>query len=133
MSAVLTASRPLRRRSLERTAMTPEEELGLLIAEQQRDDTHFVNRHEGEISMDAPAPNGEGVIGDLIGIDEDGEILTFGLRPGRALADTPKRMREAEHGTIYTYRRLGCKCAPCRAAQTKAVSEYRARRKGEQQ
>lgn len=109
--------------------MTPEEELELLIAEQQHDDTYFIDRREGEISLDAPTPDRTRTIHDLIGVDEDGEVVTF-LRNAAHLNYSPLRdPRQTVHGTIYAYRRLRCKCAPCKAAQAKAVREYRARRR----
>lgn len=136
MSAV-TAVRPLRRRSLERTGMTPEQELELLVAEQQKDDTYYVDRHPGEISLDARGPGGTGsTISDYVGVDEEGDLVIFGAPRGslrRVLGATPSFAdpRSITHGTIYSYRRLGCKCSPCRAAQAKAVSEYRANRRAE--
>lgn len=144
MATPTLARPPLRRRSLERTAMTPEQELELLIAEQQADDTYFIDRPSHIISLDAPAPHGEGAIGDLIGFDPWPAIdsmIDAGLDPldydldsdellvMLPLPATPPLADVSQHGTIYAYRRLRCRCVPCTAAQAKAVREYRASRK----
>lgn len=118
------ATRP-RRRTLERTAMTPEQELELLIAEQQADDTYFIDRPAGEISLDAPSPDGRSTISDLIGVDEEGNLVVF-FRPH---SDTAFDVQKMQHGTIYGYRRLRCRCFRCTTAQAIAVADYRARRK----
>lgn len=122
MSAVLAPPRRSRR-TLEREGMTPEQELELLIAEQKADDTYFIDRPAGEISIDAPAPNGEGTIGDMIGYDEEGELVVF-----MPLPPTSSPIGNAsQHGTIYAYARLKCKCRPCKNA--KAAYERERRRK----
>jgi hypothetical protein len=107
--------------------MTPEEELELLIAEQQADDTFFVDRPAGEISLDAPAPNGEGTIGDMIGYDEEGELAVFMPLPP---ASSPIG-NASQHGTIYAYKRLECRCVPCKAANAAYLAAYRKRRRDE--
>ena len=121
------AAAPLRRRTLERQGMTPEQELELLVREQQADDTYFIDRKEGEISLNAPTPDGRVSMGDLIGVGEEGETLVF-FRPH---SDTRFDDQKTQHGTIYGYRRLRCRCVPCTVAQSKAVREYRARKKAE--
>jgi hypothetical protein len=61
-------------------ALEREAELQLLAAQQERDDTYFVDRRHGEISLDASGPNG-GTVGDLIGVDpETGDVVSY-LRP----------------------------------------------------
>lgn len=96
--------------------MTREEELARLILEQERDDNYF-QRPERHVvlSLDAPAGFSEGgdlgVIGDLIGADEDGQIVSFLPRSrGWAMG------RFIPHGTKGGYVNHGCKCAPCTAA-----------------
>lgn len=126
--AVATAVRPRRRRSLERMAMTPEQELELLIAEQHADDTYYVDRHEGEISLDAPSPDGHSTLGDMIGVDEDGELIVFFSAHSGTAFDTQR----SQHGSLYGYRRLGCRCAPCKRANATYMREYRAARRAEQ-
>lgn len=122
MSALAVA--PLTRRTLERRGMTPEQELELLINEQQADDTFYVDRPSGEISLDAPAPHGEGTIGDLLAYDEEGELLVMLPLPA-----TPPLADANQHGTIYSYKRLSCRCLKCKAAQASFMREYRARKK----
>lgn len=107
--------------------MTPEQELELLINEQQKDDTYYVDRPSGEISLDAPTPDGVATMGDLVGIDDEGEITVFFRPPPGALFEN----QGPQHGTIYAYRRLRCRCVKCKKAQSTAVAEYRARRKTE--
>ena len=108
--------------------MTPEQELELLIAEQQADDTYYVDRREGEVSLDAPSPDGKSSLGDLIGVDEDGELIVF-FRP---YSDTAFDTQKSQHGTLYGYRRLGCRCVPCKRANACYMREYRAARRAEQ-
>lgn len=124
MSALALAPRALKRRTLERMGMTPEQELELLIAEQQADDTYFIDRPSHIISIDAPAPNGEGTIGDLIGYDPDTEelITAFPLPP------TPPMANASQHGSIYAYARLKCRCRPCKDAKATYEREKRQQR-----
>lgn len=121
MSAVTTAKR-LSRRSLERQGMTPEEELELLIAEQQADDTHIIRKPLNELSLDAPAPGGLGLVSDFIGVDEDGEIISFLPREEGLIAGS-----KIPHGTRGGYTNYRCRCNPCRSANAEYV---RARRAG---
>lgn len=107
--------------------MTPEQELELLVSEQQADDTYFVDRPPFVISLDAPAPHGEGTVADYVGRDEEGELVSFIGATSPALSD----VRSIKHGTIYAYRRLECRCRKCRTAQSEAVAAYRARRRAE--
>lgn len=66
------------RKALQSVEVDEQRELGQLITEQHRDDTHVVERPHGEISLDAPDPDGEGTIGaDLVGMGEDGEIVSY--------------------------------------------------------
>jgi hypothetical protein len=148
MSAA-TAIAPPRRRTLERTGMTPEQELELLISEQRADDTHYVDVPGSQVSLDSPAPSGEGgTIGDeMIGRDpwdlvdacidlglEPAEVAFSGdlvdnmpLRRGGVLTDP----RKINHGTINGYTNHKCKCAHCRGAWAKYLREYRAARRAE--
>lgn len=121
------AEAPLRRRALERKGMTPEEELDLLIREQTADDTHFVARNPRDISLDTTSPNGDLSLADLIGVNEDGEVVVFDVRAtnGRrrpmgqrgSLCD----LSQVPHGTLGGYNNHKCRCVKCRAA----VCEYR--------
>lgn len=126
MSVAMTACRQARR-ALERTAMTPEQELELLIAEQQADDTYYVDRPAGEISLDAPAPSGDGTLGDLVGYDDSGELVCFAPVPR---ASSPIG-NAGQHGTIYAYMRLRCRCAPCTDANSSYMRMYRARKRAQ--
>lgn len=125
MSAVLTAARPRGRRSLERSGMTPEEELELLIAEQQADDVYTISPPHGQVSLDAAAPDGKGIVADLIGVTEDGEIVSF-FRPVSLLAD----VTQTPHG-YGGYTKYGCRCLKCRKANADYRREYRARRRAD--
>ena len=122
MSVATLAAKPPSRRMLERKGMTPEEELELLIREQQKDDTHFVDRPSGEISLDAPAPKGEGTIGSLVGRDEDGQLISF-VQPHVSLFDPT----HIPHGTLGGYTNHRCRCTPCRKTNT----AYRRRKRAE--
>lgn len=107
--------------------MTPEEELALLIEEQRQDDTHIVwpdrkqpDRSMKTISLDALAPGMHGAtFGDLIGVDEDGEIISF-LPRSRGFA----MGRHIPHGTPGGYTNHGCKCPRCTAAQSARHREW---------
>lgn len=130
MSAATMAAAPLRRRALERKGMTPEEELDLLIREQQADDTYFIGRPEGDISLDVPAPGGCDYIRDLIGVDEDGELFIgsaarSSISPIKVRLGSGGVLGSVRHGTIYGYRRQRCRCCKCRKAQADSVREYR--------
>lgn len=122
MSVATLAAKPLSRRMLERKGMTPEEELELLIREQQKDDTYFIDRPAGEVSLDASAPWGR--IGDLLQVDEDGVPHLGGNRLCHSgLADP----RLIPHGTLGGYTNHRCRCTPCRQANT----EYRRLKRAE--
>ena len=146
--------------------LTPQQELEQLVAEQQADDTFYVVRPHGEISLDSPSPSGEGTIGtELVGYDPwddvdealdnaellgrdpwalvdaaidahvdpvevayGGEIVSF-LRPRRG--DVLLDPQSIVHGTIAAYRNRGCRCVDCKAANTRHVSEWRARKRAE--
>lgn len=127
MSVAAPAAKPLSRRTLERSGMTPEQELELLIAEQKRDDTDRVDRPSFVISLDAPTPDGKSTMLDLVGYDEDGQLVSF--IPGTRDCYDP---RAITHGTRGAYTKFGCKCPPCRKANSDYIAEYRARRKSEQ-
>lgn len=122
MSAVQAVA-PLRRRALERIGMSPEQEMELLEREQKADDTYFVDRKEGEISLDAPAPNGLGKVGDLLGRDEEGQIVCFMALPANGIFDP------SAHGSLYAYQRLGCRCNKCKGARAEYQRNYRAAQK----
>ena len=124
--AVAVAARPLRRRTLEREGMTPEQELELLIAEQKADDTYFVDRPSFVLSLDAPSPSGDGAIGDLIGRDEEGDLISF---VGSAPAFAPDTT--IPHGNRGRYTKYGCRCRPCKAANSAFIREYRKGRRAE--
>jgi hypothetical protein len=142
MSASAVA--PPRRRTLERTGMTLEQELELLIREQTTDDTHYVDVPGSQVSLDAPAPSGEGgTIGDeLIGYDPwdlvdavvdlelDPAAVAYSgplvdhmpLRRGTVLTDP----RKTPHGTAGAYQNHKCRCPRCRSAWATYVRERRA-------
>lgn len=123
MSVATLAAKPPSRRMLERMGMNPEQELELLIREQQKDDTYFVDRPAGEISLDAPAPDRGGTVADLIGVTEDGVIFLGESLGISGLAD-PRRV---PHGTLGGYTNHRCRCVPCRKANT----AYRRRKRAE--
>lgn len=123
MSVATLAAKPLSRRMLERKGMTPEEELELLIREQQKDDTYFIDRPAGEVSLDAPAPDRAGTVADLIGVDENGVIFLGESLGVHGLVDP----RLVPHGTLGGYTNHRCRCTPCRHANT----EYRRRKRAE--
>lgn len=123
MSVATLAAKPPSRRTLERMGMTPEQELELLIREQQKDDTHFIDRPAGEVSLDARAPDGTGTVADLIGISEDGVIFLAESLGTHGLADP----RLVPHGTLGGYTNHRCHCGPCRQANT----EYRRKKRAE--
>ena len=114
MPVATLAAKPPSRRMLERTGMTPEQELELLIREQQKDDTYFIDRPAGEVSLDAPAPDHSGSVSDLIGVDEDGYIFLGESLGNSGLADP----RVIPHGTLGGYTNHRCHCGPCRQANT---------------
>lgn len=123
MSVATFAAKPPSRRMLERMGMTPEQELELLIREQQKDDTYFIDRPAGEVSLDARAPGGSGTVADLIGVDEDGMVFLGESLGSSCFADP----RLVPHGTLGGYTNHRCRCTPCRRANT----EYRRRRRAE--
>jgi hypothetical protein len=126
MSVATLAAKPPSRRMLERMGMTPEEELELLIREQQKDDTHFIDRPANEVSLNAPWRIGGELreVGDLLQVDEDG-VVSFSEALGHRspLADT----RMIPHGTLGGYTNHRCHCGPCRQANT----EYRRKKRAE--
>lgn len=122
MPVAALAAKPLSRRMLERMGMTPEEELELLIREQQKDDTYFIDRPAGEVSLDAPAPWGR--IGDLLHLGEDGVASLGGERLCHSGLTDP---RMVPHGTLGGYTNHRCRCTPCRQANT----EYRRKKRAE--
>ena len=138
----VTATRPRRLTALERTSMTPEQELERLIAEQEADDTHYVDSRGSQVSLDAPWAGGtvgSEVIGrdpwelvdDAVDLGLDPTELAFrgslaDLRPHRsAFANTG----ETIHGTANAYTNQKCRCEVCSAAWAKYMREYRASRK----
>ncbi len=126
MSVATLAAKPPSRRTLERMGMTPEQELELLIREQQKDDTYFIERQPGEISLNAPWHAGGELreVGDLLQVDEDGVVSFGGEQFGHsALADP----RLVPHGTLGGYTNHHCRCARCR----KANAEYRRKKRAE--
>lgn len=122
MAAIAVA--PLRRRTLERQGMTPEEELQLLVQEQKADDTYIVYRPNWTVSLDGPATGAEGIVSDYLGTDEDGELINFLPRERSALT-MPALI---PHGTLGGYNNHKCRCCKCRAA----VAEYRRNKRAEQ-
>jgi hypothetical protein len=138
MSALAEA--PLRRRTLERTGMTPEQELELelLISEQEADDTYFVRKPVGEVSLDRPALSsgfierysGDPTFFDFVGIEYDFD--SFGPHAQGQFVDFLPRERESlfavgvKHGVRSTYTNLKCRCTPCRAANSAFIRERRA-------
>ena len=138
MPVATLAAKPPSRRMLERTGMTPEQELELLIREQQKDDTYFIDRHTGEISIDAPAPDGYGTMADLLGVGEDGAVFIGDCRHAerggpsvrlgfQGLADP----QQIPHGTLGGYTNHRCRCKPCRQANTEYRRKKRAEKRGE--
>jgi hypothetical protein len=100
--------------------VTPEEELELLIEEQRRDDTHIVRPERGyAFSLDAPTPDGDGVLGDCVGVDADGEIVCLlPRRRGDVMGHIP-------HGTTGGYTNHRCRCRRCRDAHAAYMRAYR--------
>ena len=85
------------------------DELDRLVAEQKQDDTDTIKR---EFHGQVPFTNG---IANCIGMDTDGEIVTFFARPpkGTLLVGTA-----AWHGTRNGYTNHKCRCEPCTEANT---------------
>jgi hypothetical protein len=126
MSAATLAAAPLRRRTLERTGMTPEQELELLIVEQRKDDNYFIDRENGMYSLDAPWGETTTLL-DLVGVDDEGEIVVC-FRP-EVLLGNPQSLT---HGLRSTYVKHECRCKKCSKANSTYISKYRARRQAEQ-
>lgn len=103
--------------------MTPEQELELLIAEQATDDTYFIGKPAGEIGWDGPAPGSRngGNVEDFVGVDLEGEIVSFLPRPEESVFGV-----SLAHGTRSTYENLRCRCLACRAANAAYRRQRRA-------
>lgn len=114
MSAV-QAEQPLRRRALERQGLTPEVELQLLIQEQQADDVYFVGKQPKVVSLDSPAPKGDGVVSDFVGVIE-GQIVSFLPRGEESLF-----LISVNHASFDAYNNKGCRCRQCKTF----MAEYR--------
>lgn len=130
MSTATLAPPALKRRTLERTGMTPEQELELLISEQAADNVFFIRKPAGEISLDGPAPGGQdGHVVDFLGVEYDfdafdpdaqGELVDFLPREEQSLFAVG-----IPHGTWSTYVNRKCRCRPCTDA---AAAYFRQRR-----
>ena len=96
--------------------MEAQTELDQLIAEQQQDDTDTIKR---EFRGQVPFTNG---IANCIGMDTDGEIVTYWPRPpkGTLLVGTAPW-----HGTYGGYKNHKCRCIPCKAANAEYVQRRR--------
>jgi hypothetical protein len=121
MSALAEA--PLRRRALERSGMTPEQELELLIQEQAADDTYFVRKAAGECQLDGGVSELVGVTYDFDSFDSEaqGEVISYLPREEDSLFSS-----HVKHGLRSTYTNLKCKCVACRAAESAYQRERRA-------
>lgn len=140
-----TATRPAR------APLTPEQELELLVAAQEADDTHRIQTPNSswQVSLDAPDPNGEGSIGaELVGRDPWGlvdDCIDLGLDPSEVaysgeLVDTVPSGRgllggglidatQIPHGTAGGYQNHKCRCIPCTNAWATYKRERRAAKK----
>jgi hypothetical protein len=123
--SVVKATKPLRRRALERQGMTEEVELELLIQEQQVDDTDFVRPQEGlrVVSFDSPAPligmhtsHAEDAVANFVSVNEDGEIVSFLPRSAESVF-----LVSFKHSTFDAYNNHGCRCRQCKFF----MAEYR--------
>lgn len=87
--------------------METQSELDRLMAEQRQDDTGTI---KPEFRGQVPFTRG---IANCIGIDTDGEIVTYWPRPpkGTLLVGSAPW-----HGTYGGYKNHKCRCVPCRAA-----------------
>ena len=94
-----------------------ETELERLVAQQTQDDNTTI-RPEFP-GWQVPFTNG---LANCIGMDSDGEIVTFFPRPPKGVLLVATA---AWHGTYGGYTAHGCRCVPCRAANT----EYRRHRR----
>ena len=110
--------------------MTEAEELELLIAQQASDDTHYARpEFRDVIRLDASTVTSDrfdtgGVLSDLIGVDDDGEVLSF-LRP---MKGSVLNGGAAYHGTEDGYVNHRCRCKRCRTAHTEASMRRRKER-----
>jgi hypothetical protein len=86
-------------------------ELDLLIAEQERDRKH-----------------GHHVHGDVIDALALAHLVTLGRDGMAALETRPVLVHDDRHGTLYCYKRLGCRCPQCKAASAAWQREWRKRR-----
>lgn len=124
--------------------MTREEELELLIAEQERDDTSFISTPTMQVSLDAPVlgTDGPSTVGaEFVGRDPwelvdaaidlgldpaevaySGTLVDHVSQRGEALADP----RKIAHGTLHGYTRQKCKCARCKGAMAAWKKQRRA-------
>jgi hypothetical protein len=153
--AALTAARPRRLTALERMAMTPEQELERLVAEQEADDTHYQitsgTAYEWQVSLDALAPTGDGgTIGaELVGRDPWDLVdacIDIGLDPAEVaysgdISHTLPRRRgllaggglidptQIPHATAGGYQNHKCRCRPCKTAWATYSRERRAARR----
>ena len=98
-------------------------ELDRLIAEQRRDDTHYVRQRD--ISLQTILNRDSGLmLGDLIGIAEGGELVNFAR-----ICNEPVPWDDIPHGTPGGYTNWKCRCSRCTAANAAAQERYWARRR----
>jgi hypothetical protein len=144
------ATRPRRLTALERTLMTPEQELERLILEQEADDIYWVRPQDSGVSLDmsymSQVHDGPPrLVGEMVGRDPwdlvdaaidlglDPTELAFAgdlvdcLQPRRG--DVLTDPRNTDHGTINAYANAKCRCLKCRAANAQYMRDYRAARK----
>ncbi len=119
----MSVAAPPRRRVLERTGMTPEQELELLVREQTADDTFSVRKPAGEIHFSGTVAEQVGVEYDFDSFDAEasGEIVSFLPREEESLFSVG-----IPHGVRSTYTNLKCRCPLCSAANAKFIRENRA-------
>ena len=146
---IAPASPRLSRRTLERTGMTREQELELLMQEQAADDTPYLTTPGWQVSLDAPVDDGHGtassVGAEMVGRDpwplveaavdlrlDPAELAYAGdlvdylpPRRGEALSDP----RKIPHGTAGGYTNHKCKCSRCRGAYAALRRQGRAARR----
>jgi hypothetical protein len=106
--SVVEATKPLRRRALERQGMTEEVELELLIQEQEVDDVYWISRPPKEVSFDGPAPQW-GLVSDFVA-EIEGEVVSFLPR-----SDESVFLVSFKHSTFDAYNNHGCRCRPCKS------------------
>lgn len=98
--------------------MTREEELAQLIAEQEADDTHVVRPHRGQVDISS--------IGNFVTTDDDGEVVCLLPKERGSVLRPPVAGTESWHGTRSGYTNHGCRCRPCRKANSEYMAERRA-------